>query len=275
MGDLQLTHASGRQSGALDLLLERAGATTQPTRALARPPLQLSRARYDVDGEPGTAAFTLVHLGGVLENDRYDIQVELGPNAAAQITTAAATQVLRMPHGDARQDTLLSLAPGSRLHWLPEPVILFGGARFTSTTRVEIAAGAQLALLDVLVPGRLARGELFQFERYETRLEVCDPSGRCLVAERAVLEPRHMNLARNGMFGDTPVLGSLYLLGDTLDAERWCACINQDASNRAATLLPNDAGLLIRTLGHAASTVQTSLRQFLRQFAESRIVAHQ
>jgi urease accessory protein len=258
------SHACGRQSGALDLRLVRLGAATRPVRAIARAPIQLSRARYDLPDQSDAAAFTLVHLGGILEGDRYDVQVELGPDASASITTAAATQVLRMPEGDARQDIALRLAPGSRLAWLPEPLILFAGARFTQTTRVELAPGARLALLDVLVPGRLARGEAYQFKRYESRLEVCDPGGRCLVAERATLEPRRCNPATAGMFGRTPVLGSLYLLGDTIDAERGCAWLSQRGDGAlAAAILPNGAGLLVRTLGNAPSAVHATLRDLL------------
>jgi urease accessory protein len=262
-------HASGRQAGKLDLALERIGEMTRPLRAEVRPPLQLSRARYDIAGQPETVAFTLVHLGGILDGDRYDLCVEVGPGASAQITTAAATQVYRMPHGDARQEITLRLAANSWLAWLPEPLILFAGARFTQITYIEIAAGARLGLLDVLVPGRLARGEVGQFERYEARLEVCTPNGRCLVAERALLEPQRRAILAPGMLGRTPVLGSLYILDDTLDAERCCAWVNQrDDRALGATSLPNGSGLLVRALGDAPSAVHTKLRGLWSRFEE-------
>jgi urease accessory protein len=268
--DQATAHACGRQAGRLDLLLERVGASTRPSRAEARPPLQLSRVRYDIAGQPETAAFTLVHLGGILAGDRYDLCVAVGPHASAHVTTAAATQVYRMPHGEARQDVTLRLAAGGRLAWLPEPLILFTGARFTQTTRVEIAPGARLGLLDVLAPGRLARGEVGQFERYEARLEVCIPDGRCLVAERAVLEPQRRNIAAPGALGRTPVLGSLYVLGDAIDAERWCAWINQhDDCALAGTLLPNGSGLLVRALGEAPSAVHARFRELWLRISES------
>jgi urease accessory protein len=243
--------------------------STRPRRAEVRPPLQLSRARYDLAGRPATVALTLIHLGGILDGDRYDLSVQLGQGASARITTAAATQVYRMPLGDARPDITLRLAAGSRLAWLPEPLILFGGARFTQTTRVEIAPGARLGLLDVLVPGRLARGEVGQFERYEARLEVCAPDGRCLAAERTLLEPRRRPMMTPGMLGRTPVLGSLYVLDDQLDSERWCAWVNQrDDQALGATILPSDCGLLIRALGEAASAVHAKLRELWSRFEE-------
>ena len=247
-------------------MLERADATTRPVRCAVQPPLQLSRARYDDPTRPDQPALTLVHLGGILAGDHYDLRIALGDSAAARITTAAATQVYRMPQGQAAQDIQLDLGPGSRLEWLPEPTILFGGARFSQAVSVTLGAGARLALLDVLVPGRLARGEAYQFDRYAARLDVCDAAGRLLLAERALLEPRRRDLSAPGVFGATPVLGSLYILGDGVDAERDCALVTRRQGaldgrsiDLGAAVLPNGCGMLVRALGTAPSQVRAAL----------------
>ena len=257
---------SRRQEGRLDLLLERAGATTRPVRCAVQPPLQLSRARYDHPARPDEPALTLVHLGGILAGDHYDLRITLGTGAGARVTTAAATQVYRMPHGEATQAIQIQLGAGSRLEWLPEPTILFGGARFSQTTSVTLGAGARLALLDVLVPGRLARGEVYQFDRYAARLEIHDTAGRLLLAERAVLEPRRHDLTAPGLLGATPVLGSLYILGDRVDAERDCARVarrdstmDEGAVDIGTAVLPNSCGMLVRALGPTASQVHGAL----------------
>src|SRR5438045_6935103 len=131
MNPTQSIAQDGRQEGRLDLLLERAGAITRPVRCAVQPPLQLSRARYDDPARPNDPALTLVHLGGILAGDHYDLQIALGEGAGARVTTAAATQVYRMPQGAATQAIQLQLGAGSRFEWLPEPTILFGGARFS------------------------------------------------------------------------------------------------------------------------------------------------
>ncbi|HEU5098628.1 MAG TPA: urease accessory protein UreD, partial [Roseiflexaceae bacterium] len=174
--------------------------------------------------------------------------------------------VYRMPLGEATQDIRIDLGSGSRLEWLPEPTILFGGARFIQTASVTLGAGARLALLDVLVPGRLARGEAYQFDRYVARLEVCDAAGRLLLAERALLEPRRRDLSAPGVLGATPVLGSLYILGDCVDAERGCALVTRREGALAglsidigAAVLPNGCGMLVRALGSSPSSVRAAL----------------
>lgn len=249
-----------RPHGRLDLLLECIDGRTRPIRAQAHPPLQLSRVRYD-DDQPERAVLTLIHLGGILAGDRYHLSVTLGAGASGQIGTAAATQVYRHPphnqQPDATQDLVLQLKPDSRLVWLPEPLILFAGARFSQTTTISLAHGARLALLDVIVPGRLARGELLQFTRYATRLEVSDVQGRCLVAERAVLEPQRRALALPGVLDSAPVWGSLYLFDFELDSERGCRIVHGlHEPLLAATTLPHGCGLVVRAMGSTPQQVR-------------------
>jgi urease accessory protein len=246
--------------GQIDLLLAPAGGATRLQRGLAVPPLQLSRLRYDDPAHPGRACLTMVHLGGVLSGDRCRILVELADGADVAIGGAAATQVYTMPAGAAAQETTLRLGPGSRLLWLPAPLILFAGARFRQELRAELAPGALLVALDVMAPGRLARGEVFQFARFESRLEVLDRAGACLAAERACIEPGRADPAAAGLFGAAPVLGSLYLLGDGLDSEAICAlAAPRCAGDAGAAVLPNGCGVLIRALGQSASAVRARL----------------
>jgi urease accessory protein len=268
MNPTQPAAISGRQEGRLDLLLERDGLVTRPVRCAVQPPLQLSRARYDDSALPNEPALTLVHLGGILAGDRYDLRIELGDRAGARVTTAAATQVYRMPQGEATQAIQIQLGAGSQLDWLPEATILFGGARFNQTTSVTLGLGARLALLDVLVPGRLARGEVYQFERYAARLETRDTAGRLLLAERAMLEPPRVSLAAPGLLGATPVLGSLYILGDGVDASGNCARVARRDGGLSAlspsidlgtAVLPNGCDMLVRVLGTTASRVHAAL----------------
>jgi len=250
------------QEGQLDLRLAVIGGATRAIRSLVRAPFQLSRARYDPSDHAGTVSFTIVHLGGVLSGDRLQLHVELAAQASATLRTAAAAQIYRMPGQGASQTTSLRLASNSSLAWLPEPTILFGGARFSQITRIELAAGARLALLDVLVPGRLARGECYQFDTYTQRLEIRDAAGRLLVAEYARLEPQQSNFAAAGLLQATPVVGSLYLLGN-YDRQAVHTLLQQHATpNTGSAMLPGECGQLIRVLGTTASMVHGSLITF-------------
>jgi urease accessory protein len=254
----------------LDLRVEQEDGATRPVSCLATPPFQLSRVRYDDPVEPGRAVFTLLHLGGVLAGDRGELRCALGAGTSARIRMAAATQVLSMPKADAAHTLDIRLGAGSRLEWLAEPLILFAAARFAQTTRVTLAAGARLALLDILVPGRLARGECFVFARFASRLEVQDETGRLLLAERALLEPARLPLSVPGVFGRSLVAGSLYLLGTDFDAEALAARLSSSGHEAlAASVLPNACGVLVRAVGTSGSGVRQALLAALACYAAS------
>jgi len=251
----------GEQHAALELALACDGKRTRPQRALATPPLQLSRARYDDPADSTRLSMTLIHLGGVLAGDQYDLTVDVGMGAKAVVAAAAATQIYSMPQGSAEQRTTIRAAAGASLHWLPGAQLLFAEAEYRQSTHVELAAGAFVMLGELLVPGRLARGERWRFRRYESLIELADDGGRLLAAERIVIEPGRRSPAIPGVMGAFAVMGTLWLLGDQLDAERAARWISaHGGTSVSAAILPAGCGLAVRVLSDGLAAAQAALR---------------
>ncbi len=258
--------------GGLDVSFQVAAGRTIAQRRLAVPPLQLSRVRYDDAADPQKAVLTLSHLGGVLEGDRYQVHIQAAPAARAQIVSAAATAIHPALHYGAAQDVSISLAADSRFEWLLEPTILYAGARFRQNTRIELAPGARLTLMETIVPGRLARGELFSFECFENVLEVYEAAtephstSRLRVSERSVLEPQTQPLWKLPPFVNNPVIGSLYLLGFSMSTKELEDSLQAKVAEMAGmTMLPNNAGILIRVVGNSASSVRNQLMRLINR----------
>jgi urease accessory protein len=248
--------------GGLDVSFQVVAGRTIAQRRLAVPPLQLSRVRYDDAADPQKAVLTLSHLGGVLEGDQYQVHIQAAPSARARIVSAAATAIHPALHHGAAQDVTISLAADSRFEWLLEPTILYAGARFRQNTRIELAPGAGLTLMETIVPGRLARGECFSFECFENVLEVYEATTkphntpRLLVSERSMIEPQTQPLWKLPPFVKTPVIGSLYLLGFSMSTKELEDSLQANVSQLAGmTRLPNNAGILMRVIGNTASSV--------------------
>lgn len=120
--------------------------------------------------------------GGLVGGDRLTFKATWEPHTASLITTAAATKVYgsgesgRDPQDPlpplARQDVHLSLATGSHGEWLPQETIVFAGANYAQTLRVDLAAGATWLGWDITRLGRSARREEFRSGRWRSQGEV-------------------------------------------------------------------------------------------------------
>ncbi|HEX6141822.1 MAG TPA: urease accessory protein UreD [Geminicoccaceae bacterium] len=112
--------------------------------------------------------------GGLVGGDRLEVRAEIGPGAAAVITSQAAEKVYRSLGRDAAFDAHLDLVGNAWLEWLPQETILFDGARLRRALRIDLAPEARLIAGDILVFGRRARGERFRsgclVDRWEVRI---------------------------------------------------------------------------------------------------------
>ncbi len=111
--------------------------------------------------------------GGLTAGDRLTFSLDLAAGARAVGTTQTAERAyasLEGPAADVRTD--LSLASGASLDWLPQETILFERAAMARRTRAELAPGARLLMVETLVLGRAAMGEVLRNVRLLDRREV-------------------------------------------------------------------------------------------------------
>jgi urease accessory protein len=126
---------------------------TRLVRLRGEPPLLL-RHSY---GGSGSAA--VVHLvggaAGPLGGDHLRLDIEIGPDAAVCLHTAAASVVLPARSGARSQLAVAAtVAAGGLLHWLPEQTVAAAGCRHTTLATVELGNGAELLWRDELICGR-------------------------------------------------------------------------------------------------------------------------
>ena len=98
--------------------------------------------------------------GGVAGGDTatYDFLAEAGANVT--LTTQSAEKIYRAQSDAAEINVSLRVREGASLEWLPQETIMFAGAKLKRRLDVDIAADASLTLVEAMVFGRLAMGEL-------------------------------------------------------------------------------------------------------------------
>lgn len=111
----------------------------------------------------GTAVPEVVFLntsGGLTSGDTLDYALTLEGGARGVATTQAAERAYRAEGEPARVSVRLAVGPGGWLDWLPQETILFDHAKLARHTTVELAADAGCLLLEPVVLGRAAMGEV-------------------------------------------------------------------------------------------------------------------
>ena len=98
--------------------------------------------------------------GGVAGGDEARFDFTIGPQAAVTFTTTAAEKVYRAQDQAAEINVSLRLGAGASAEWLPQETILFDGARLARRLDVDMEADSRLSLIESVVFGRMASGEL-------------------------------------------------------------------------------------------------------------------
>ncbi|MCU4802114.1 urease accessory protein UreD [Halobacteria archaeon HArc-gm2] len=237
---------------------------THLVRDFARVPFHLSGTLGHDPHPDAETVFVQSPSGGVAQGDRHTIDVEVKNGGVAHVTTGSSTKVLTMERNYAAADVSLSVGSGSHLDYVPEPVIVNPDARYYQELRLDVAPDATAVVGDVVVPGRLARGERFDFERYVSRL-ACHSDGDLLFEDATHLTPADGDPTAPGVMGEYSVYGTLFVVAPERDGDALSDAIHDRVTERteagesnaraAATTLPNDAGVVVRALGHRAEDV--------------------
>jgi urease accessory protein len=252
--------------GVLDLAVSRHGGVTRVRRHYQRAPLHLYRPIYLDPGRPDMAFLFLQQFGdGLVQGDRYRIDVDCGPGSATHITTQAATNVFRARQNFATHVVNLRVAHGAVLEYLPDPVVPFRGSRLFQRTRVTVDPEATVILGETLLPGRVAHGEAHVYDVYWSETEVRRLDEALLFADVLRINPSAGDDPRsNGLLGAHDVIAALYVISRQTDPAGLVTLLRSALTAcdvlSGVSELPNGCGAAVKLLGSASKPVQAALR---------------
>src|SRR3984893_2973358 len=187
----------------------RSGGRSIVSRAYATSPLRLR-----TPGNHGRAAwiYTSSHGGGLVDGDHIVLEIEIGEDAAAVVSTQASTKIYRSPRGTSAE-MRARVAPDGLLVVVPDPVVCFARSRYRQIQRFDLADRSALVLLDWISSGRQAAGERWAFDEYHGQI-VVRLDGKLLVHDALALRAADGDLA--GRLGRFNVLAIALLVGHAL-----------------------------------------------------------
>jgi len=266
----QMPSGAPGKDGVLDMSFVRRGDRSVLAHLSRKAPLLVQQALYWDEHRPGLPCVYIITTSGcVVQGDRLDVSITVGPDAMAHVTTQSATKIHEMDANFAAQSQRLALAENAYLELLPGPTIPHRHSRFITRTEATVAEGATLLSAEVLQPGRKhhGEGELFEYDLYSSTLTAARPDGTPLFTEKLVAEPWRHPVRRAGVMGKFHVVATVTLVTPRQHAGKIFEQVVSGADVGAqclagASRLPHDAGLVYKVLGMETEPVTSKVRAF-------------
>ncbi|MEO5684944.1 MAG: urease accessory protein UreD [Chitinophagaceae bacterium] len=200
---------------------------------------------------------------GVLDDDRYLVDIELAANSSLRLTTQSYQRLFRMVKG-AEQDITVRMLPGSSLVYLPHPVVPHESAVFRANNKLYLSHGCNVIWGEVLTCGRKLNGERFLFSFYHSTTEIF-LNGRMVVKENLRMAPGTIEVDTIGqMEGFTHqasliCLSPAYIINDKKTAVTSCLAEEKEIAFGITTAPVH--GVIIRILGNGAEQLFDCLKK--------------
>ncbi len=238
------------------------------TKKRTQVPLYVQKAlHYDLDYPSMAHVFVLSPSGGILQGDRYRMDVELKNNAISHLTTQGATRIYKMDSNYATHMVALNLKDNSYLEFIPEQIIPYKNSRFYQKTNLEIDDSSTVVYSETIVPGRIAMGEMFDFDVCYLKTEG-KINGKIKFRDTSLLTPKTQKIQALTMFDDKTILTSVYVLTKK-DVTKINDLINEIFSHTqnmsgGSSVMPNNSGISIRILGNSSEDQKITIYEILK-----------
>ena len=268
----QLGVGSAGKLGAITLRLE-----LEPERQktvlkeqYSKVPLYTQRVLYLEESLPSMAyLFVISPSGGILQGDRYRMDITLSKNALFHLTTQGATRIYRMDKNYATQVVNITVGEGCYFEFIPDQIIPYRDSRFYQKVLLNVHDNATMVYSELLVPGRVASGESFEYDICYLKTIAKNQDAELRFIDIAILEPKKRILKNSGVLENFDVVGTVYILAPANHIKELNSLINSMIESYpkvygGATILPNSSGVMVRLLGPFASDVRDVIIEVTR-----------
>jgi urease accessory protein len=251
--------------GLLELSFAPFDGVTRLRRHYQRAPLHIYRPIYLDAAQPDMAFVFLLQSGdGLVQGDRYRVDIDCEPRAAVHVTTQAATNVFGARQNLVTQLVNLHADAGAVLEYLPDPVVPFRRSRLFQRISLTADREATVILGETVLPGRVAYDETHAYDLYWSETEVRRPDGTLLFSDLLRFKPADGEQPRSiGQLGGHDVVATLYLISGRMDPTTMVSGLRRALDSCPDVLagvseLPDGCGAAVRLLGSTSQTVQAA-----------------
>lgn len=234
---------------------------TRLARAIFGAPLKIAKTFPEGDGSLSVCLMDC--SPGILAGDHYSLDWRLEPDAQVVLSNQSFTKVHPSGENPCSQTQTVFVAANARLDYVPQPTMLYRDADFRNRSQVEIQSGGTLMWSEIVCAGRIARGEAFQFRRYDNRLAI-RYDGVLVFCNQTSWQPLKNNLRTIGSWESSTHYGQIVFVSESITASHLGAVrevLAQFPNLRSGASLANRAGLVVTFLGRSAWEMQALIEQ--------------
>nr|WP_238705063.1 urease accessory protein UreD [Parasedimentitalea marina] len=217
---------------------------------------------------PGLEAVMINTAGGITGGDRFSLTAEAGEACHLTLTTQAAERIYRaLPGQIGQMDTRLRVGAGARLNWMPQETILYNTSAYRRSLTADLATDSELLLVEPLVFGRIAMGEVLSDAHFLDRIDI-RRNGRRLYYDAVRLDGDiAAKLARPAVANGAQSMANLIFCAP--DAARHLAFIRAALPNTGGVSLIGDDLLVMRLLAVDSYELRKSLLPILERLTDN------
>jgi urease accessory protein len=207
-----------------------------------------------------THVYIVSSSGGILQGDKYTIDIILEKNALAHITTQGATRVYGMNVSNAIQVVNVSLDDGAYLEFIPDQIIPYKNSRFYQEINFKVHDNATMIYSEIISPGRIGMGEIFDYEICYLRSIGKNHKDELRFTDYTKIEPKKMNLRDFGVLEQKQITATMYILAKRKDVEKIIQTLENGIKNSSEiefgwSTMTKENGILLRILGNTTRDV--------------------
>lgn len=224
-------------------------------------PLSVQKEMYYDQFQPKmTHVYMVSSSGGILQGDKYAVDIILEKGALAHITTQGATRIYGMNVSNAIQVVNVTLEENAYLEFIPDQIIPYKNSRFYQEINFKVHDNATIIYSEIISPGRIGMGEVFDYDVCYLRSVGKNHKDELRFTDHTKIEPKKMNLRGFGLLGQKHIAATVYVLAKTDYIEKIIHALENEIKNSAEievgwSTMTKENGILLRIVGNTTREV--------------------
>lgn len=252
--------------GLVELEVARCGDISRIVHRYQRAPLLFFQPMYLDPARPDMPFIVLLQQGGgMLQGDRYRLDITCGEGAAVHVTSQSANKLYKCDDNFTTQIVNITAGPDSVVEYLPDVTIPYQHSRFFQRLDLHLDPAATVIVGEVLTAGRIAYGERHDYDIFYTQTNAYAPDGRLLAVDTVKLQPPLGSMDAPALFGPYEAFGMLSIFTRKCPPAQLIGILREAlaADERVAgktvagvSELPNGCGVAVRMVGTSGAVVE-------------------